>query len=177
MRRVRVCACVVSDVAGNTRGQGAKGPDQGSRTAHERCRGDVGGRGAFPRLRPIAVRRRTDPKLTFALAIVSPTSRTSPSCSGSSRARPTSHWPRARSTRPAALNGAHASSVRARLSPASILFFCTFLTFSAFWSPGGLVGQLKHERAERRDLEFFMDILVKYIHSLPTVPLFSRWPL
>ncbi|ELR14899.1 uncharacterized protein ACA1_325140 [Acanthamoeba castellanii str. Neff] len=32
------------------------------------------------------------------------------------------------------------------------------------WSPrelGGLVGQLKHERAERRDLEFFMDILVK----------------
>jgi hypothetical protein len=32
------------------------------------------------------------------------------------------------------------------------------------------VGQLKHERAERRDLEFFMDILVKYTfaphHSL-----------
>ncbi len=65
---VRV-SCVVSDVAGNNRGQGAKGPDQGSRTAHERCRGDVGGRGAFPRL---AVRRRTDPKLTFARAIVSP---------------------------------------------------------------------------------------------------------
>jgi hypothetical protein len=134
----------------------------------------VGGRGAFPRLRPTAVRRRTDPKLTFALAIVSPQDvakllRVIPRSPYFSLAEGKEY--------PSGSTEWSPRELGTRVSPASMAFFCTFLTFLRFGRPGGLVGQLKHERAERRDLEFFMDILVKYNHSLPTVPLFPRWPL